>query len=301
MHYHQGELEAQEKVGERTIGERNGRMVADQIIAGAIKFIEKQPFCIAGSVTPTGEVWASVLAGSAGYVKVTNPRNLEIDAQLLCSNPHDRFWNNCKQGSKAGFLFIEPATRRRYRINGRQELTRGKLWLTVEQAYPNWPKYIQQRHVRLAETPPYAAAPLEGNSLDEALKSLIRQADTFFVASASADGSPDASHRGGLPGFVHIQDEHTLLIPDYPGNSMYNTLGNFLVNPRAGLLFLDFTNHQSLQLTGTAQVHWQESAAALNTGGTGRSWRFRLQQWILLENLRGFDWDLVEYSPHNPS
>ena len=97
----------------------------------------------------------------------------------------------------------------------------------------------------------------EGAGLDAEAEALIRGADTFFIASGNPDGSLDASHRGGEPGFVSILEDGTLEVPDYPGNHMYNTLGNLEVNPRAGLVFLDFTSGRTLQLTGTAEVVWE--------------------------------------------
>ena len=68
----------------------------------------------------------------------------------------------------------------------------------------------------------------------EAKASRRTSADTFFVASAHAERGVDASHRGGLPGFVRVLGDRTLEIPDYPGNSMFNTLGNPAADPRAG-------------------------------------------------------------------
>jgi predicted pyridoxine 5'-phosphate oxidase superfamily flavin-nucleotide-binding protein len=50
------------------------------------------------------------------------------------------------------------------------------------------------------------------------------------------------SHRGGRPGFVRIDGDDTLTVPDFNGNRFFNTLGNLAVHPRAGLLFIDFDN-----------------------------------------------------------
>ncbi|XLM22644.1 pyridoxamine 5'-phosphate oxidase family protein, partial [Chromobacterium piscinae] len=61
------------------------------------------------------------------------------------------------------------------------------------------------------------------------------------------------SHRGGKPGFVKI-DGDTLTIPDFAGNGYFNTLGNLLRHPRAGLLFIDFSSGDTLQLAGRAEV-----------------------------------------------
>ena len=82
----------------------------------------------------------------------------------------------------------------------------------------------------------------------------IERCPMFFVATADADGHPDCSYKGGLPGFVRVLDGRTLAIPDYDGNGMYRSWGNVLVNPHVGLLFLDFENPKRIRVNGTAQV-----------------------------------------------
>jgi predicted pyridoxine 5'-phosphate oxidase superfamily flavin-nucleotide-binding protein len=83
----------------------------------------------------------------------------------------------------------------------------------------------------------YPATRTESNGKQQRL---IREADTFFIASSHRDGGADASHRGGNPGFVHVLNETKLIWPDYSGNGMFQTLGNLAIDPRAGLLFMDF-------------------------------------------------------------
>ena len=102
----------------------------------------------------------------------------------------------------------------------------------------------------------------------EKLYPLYEAADTFFVASAHPRRGTDVSHRGGDPGFVRMLDDHTLRVPDYAGNSMFNTLGNLHVNPRAGLLFVDFDRWRTLQLTGTATIRFDLEP---------RAWDFRVE------------------------
>ena len=85
-------------------------------------------------------------------------------------------------------------------------------------------------------------------------RAFIARSSMFFIASADAEGRPDCSYKGGLPGFVRVLDERTLAIPDYDGNGMYRTWGNVLVNPHVGLLFLDFEQPKRIRVNGTAQV-----------------------------------------------
>ena len=84
-------------------------------------------------------------------------------------------------------------------------------------------------------------------------RAFIERAPMFFLATADAAGRPDCSYKGGLPGFVRVLDERTLAIPDYDGNGMYRSWGNVLVNPRVGLLFLDFENPKRIRVNGAAR------------------------------------------------
>lgn len=85
-------------------------------------------------------------------------------------------------------------------------------------------------------------------------RAFIERCPMFFIATADAHGHPDCSYKAGLPGFVRVLDERTLAFPDYDGNGMYRTLGNVLVNPGVGLLFMDFDKPKRLRVNGTAVV-----------------------------------------------
>jgi len=85
-------------------------------------------------------------------------------------------------------------------------------------------------------------------------RAFIERSAMFFIATADAEGHPDCSYKGGLPGFVRVLDERTLVFPDYDGNGMYRSWGNVLVNPHVGMLFIDFENPARLRVNGTAQV-----------------------------------------------
>jgi len=85
-------------------------------------------------------------------------------------------------------------------------------------------------------------------------RAFIEQRDMFFLATADAEGWPTCSYKGGEPGFVRVLDERTIAFPNYDGNGMYLSMGNALVNPRVGLLFLDFERQRRMRLTGAAAV-----------------------------------------------
>lgn len=86
-------------------------------------------------------------------------------------------------------------------------------------------------------------------------RAFIESRPLFFIATADAQGRPDCSHKGGLPGFVRVVDRQTIAFPDYDGNGMFKSLGNLLVNPQVGLLFIDFENPKRLRVNGQASLH----------------------------------------------
>jgi predicted pyridoxine 5'-phosphate oxidase superfamily flavin-nucleotide-binding protein len=87
-------------------------------------------------------------------------------------------------------------------------------------------------------------------------RAFIERQDMFFLATADENGHPQCSYKGGDPGFVHVLDAHTLAFPNYDGNGMYLSMGNLLVNPRVGMLFIDFTAERPsrLRVNGTAGI-----------------------------------------------
>ncbi|HET9694626.1 MAG TPA: pyridoxamine 5'-phosphate oxidase family protein [Steroidobacteraceae bacterium] len=93
-------------------------------------------------------------------------------------------------------------------------------------------------------------------------RAFIERCSMFFLATADAEGRPDCSYKGGLPGFVRVVDERTLAFPDYDGNGMYRSLGNVLANPHVGMLFIDFEKPKRLRVNGTAAVSAEDPLAA---------------------------------------
>lgn len=300
--YHDGELLAQQRTGEELQAEQNAAVISDRIIPGAIPFIAQQSMVVLGSVDTDQNVWASVLFGRQGFVSIPDDRTVDFDLSQAGFDEHDPLWTNIAGDSRVGMLAIEFATRRRLRINGNlSRVSDQTLRLDVVEAYANCPKYIQRRHfTRPPGDPMEAAAPRSGNFLSPSQRAAIGATDTFFVASAHSERGVDVSHRGGNSGFVEVMDERTLRIPDYAGNSMFNTLGNFLANPRAGLLFIDFEAKRTLQLLGTPEIRWELDEPNDRTGGTRRYWDFAVKHWLERQFTDRVEWELLDYSPFNP-
>ena len=121
-----------------------------------------------------------------------------------------------------------------------------------------------------------------------------------FIASAQAEGGADISHRGGNPGFIRVVDARTLLVPDYAGNTMFQTLGNLQANPQAGLLWIDFAGGATLQVTGTARIIWDAERVA-GFAGAERLVEVRVAEVVEIADAHPFRSHTVEYSPINPA
>ena len=301
--FHSGEREIQQKVGDNLIANSGAKLIAETVIKGAINFIEKQPMAIVSSVNRTGQLWASLIMGDAGFAKVPQPNVILFDENMIQSTHEDIFYKNIQENSAIGSLFIELATRKRFRINGKASKTGSNIKIKIHEAYPNCPKYIQRRIVSSPQHVEKSISTVtQGNELSFAERNWIANADTFFVASSSNTGRLDVSHRGGNKGFVTLLDDDTLKIPDYQGNSFYNTLGNILHNPHVGILFINFEKRQTLQLTGKAKLLFDQRSELdiKRTNGKGRYWLFKTEEWIRTENHHQVKWEFLDYSPFNP-
>jgi len=93
------------------------------------------------------------------------------------------------------------------------------------------------------------------NAFTDEDRAFVESRPLFFLATADADGRPDCSYKGGLPGFVRVLDTQTLAFPSYDGNGMFKSLGNLLVNPQVGMLFIDFESPKRLRVNGRATMH----------------------------------------------
>lgn len=100
----------------------------------------------------------------------------------------------------------------------------------------------------------------------DADRAFIETRPMFFLATADAEGRPECSYKGGRPGFVRVVGPETLAFPSYDGNGMFKSLGNLLVNPQVGLLFIDFESPKRLRVNGRATVHEDDPLLAELTG-----------------------------------
>ncbi len=92
--------------------------------------------------------------------------------------------------------------------------------------------------------------------IDAGDRALIERLPMFFLATADEEGRPQCSYKGGDPGFVTVVDDRTVAFPNYDGNGMYLSMGNVLVNPHVGMLFIDFfaARPTRLRINGIASI-----------------------------------------------
>jgi hypothetical protein len=299
--FHAGEREMQERAGVRARMEQVGRRVLRNVMPDQHReFFAQLPFLVLGTVDAKGQPWASIVTGAPGFVRTPDAATLSVAATPL---PGDPAADHLKPGADIGVIGIDFATRRRNRVNGLVAAAGAAGFdVGVVQSFGNCPKYIQARDWHPAEEPAARSRLVRGRWLAAADRELVARADTFFIASAmgSARGEPshgvDASHRGGLPGFVRVDDEYTLTVPDFLGNSYFNTLGNLLLNPRCGLLFVDFERGTTLQITAEAEILAQGPELARFTGAE-RLIRFHVLRRLRAEHVLPLRWRFREYSP----
>jgi uncharacterized protein len=300
--FHSGEIAVQERAGERAQGARNGAIVHDYVTPGAARFLGRQRWVVVALADDDGRPWASVWLGEAGFVRGEGERAVRIDTLPEPWAAADPTGALAVPGRRAGLLAIDFGTRQRLRINGSiGEADDSALTIDVSESFANCPKYIQRRELIPgafgAAAPPAVS---HGIALGAAEVSRIERADTLFVASQHPERGLDASHRGGEPGFVRVVDARTLRFPDYQGNGMFQTLGNFAVDARAGVAVVDFEESRLLSLTGLANTAHDAEDPTHPTGGTGRYWEFRISAWLDFPLPRSLSARLLERSPFNP-
>jgi uncharacterized protein len=302
--WHAGEVALQQRVGMAERMEVFGRrVIRDFMPEQHREFYRQLPFMLLGSVDAEGYPWASILEGRPGFAQSPDPRLLQFNCRPAQVDPAAA---NLAAGAAVGLLGIELHSRRRNRINGRvQSASDGGFSVAVEQAFGNCPQYIQLREAHFSQAPgqlqQQAYQRLTG--LDEAARALISGADTCFVASyVDLDGDPrhrsvDVSHRGGNAGFVQV-DGDCLSIPDFAGNMHFNTLGNLLLNPRAGLLFIDFNSGDTLQVSGRTEMVLEGPEVSAFQGAE-RLWRLHVEQVVRRPAALALRWDFQQFSPNS--
>ncbi|MFN4165903.1 MAG: pyridoxamine 5'-phosphate oxidase family protein [Ferrovibrio sp.] len=261
------------------------------------EFFAMLPTLFVGSVDGQGRPWASVLSGRPGFVLSPDPRSLHVAAKPIAGDPLN---DHLRLGAQLGLLGLQPETRRRNRMNGHvATLDDSGFTVEVEQSFGNCPQYIQARAPRFAaatQTPPVRP---ETARLSPRAAALLHQADTLFIATSADGEGVDMSHRGGRPGFLRVEEidgATRLTLPDFRGNKFFNTLGNIALNPRAGLLVMDYATGDLLQLTAHAEIIW-DGPEVERFAGAERLLRLNVEAGHIIEGGLPLRWSEPDYAP----
>jgi len=290
--WHEGETFIQEKLGvKERMASVGQRVVRDFMPDQHRDFYAQLPFIVLGSVDQAGDAWATFVEGNPGFMLSPSPVVLDIAAHR---DPSDPASEGLADGLPIGLLGIEMHTRRRNRMNGFVSTIDGGFRVDVDQSFGNCPRYIQLRDFSFERQPgtSFHGAVEELPALDDQARAIIEEADAFFVASyvdREDRRQVDVSHRGGNAGFVRIGDDGVLTIPDFDGNLFFATLGNILLNGKAGLLFVDFTTGDMLQMTGKAEVIFDSPEIAAFQGAE-RFWTFKPTRIVRRRNALALRW-----------
>ena len=296
--WHAGEKQLQAHVGVAERMEAFGpKVIRNHLPDQHRQFYQQLPFMLYGAVDADGNPWASILEGPPGFAHSPDPALLQLDSLPKQDDPAQ-----LQADAAIGLLGIELHTRRRNRINGRiRHMADNGFTVTVEQSFGNCPQYIQLRQFESVPVADLSMGVVQrSGQLDDAASAMIRGADTFFVASyvdVENQRSVDVSHRGGQSGFVQVEG-NCLAIPDFAGNRHFNTLGNLLLNPRAGLLFIDFTSGDLLHISGRTEIIL-EGPQVNAFQGAERLWRLHVEQVVRRPAALGLRWRFEGYSPNS--
>ncbi|WP_299506059.1 pyridoxamine 5'-phosphate oxidase family protein [uncultured Roseobacter sp.] len=304
QHFHEGELRLQEQTGDREkIAVMTRHLMNDFMPDQHRAFFEGLEYIFLGTVDAKGLPHASIVTGPMGFASSPDPKTLLIKTGDRAGTPA---FDALDLGQAVGVVGLDLSNRRRNRMHGKvTAIDDGSVTITVVQSYGNCPKYISLREISERELPTAGGKIETRDRLNADDTTLIKAADTFWIASYVQDGSDapyegvDVNHRGGQPGFVSVDGPSQITIPDYRGNNLFNTFGNLLLNPDAGVLFIDFETGDQLHLHGKASLI-EDADEVAQTPGALRLLRIQISGVRRTAKATPLRWSLAEHSPVNP-
>jgi predicted pyridoxine 5'-phosphate oxidase superfamily flavin-nucleotide-binding protein len=292
---HPGEISAQARAGVR-VGALGSARVGRDIPAVAVEFLGEQSVAFIGARDANGAMWSTMLTGPPGFIRAQDDGEISIASVPGAMDPLAGVFETAHE---VGMLVIDLSTRRRMRINGTAVQRDTGLLVHPDQVYANCPKYIQLRAL-IGETGGRETKVTQSQVLTNAQQELIAHADTFFIATQADPMGADVSHRGGHPGFVTASRPDALSWPEYSGNLRYMTPGNLELDPRAGLLFVEWDKGNLLHVTGRAYADWDQDRAAASSGGQ-QMVDFDVDGVVHVEGANPLTWSFGGYSKFNPA
>lgn len=302
--FHRGELTVQHMAGERSTADRNSAVIGPAIPPTAIPFLAKQRLMAVATIDEAGTPWPSVMVADHQFIEATEDgTHLTMTWNPRVIPSGDGLRERLSMDPRIGLLAIDFDSRRRLRINGKVlESNSTSSVIEIAESFSLCPRYIQRRQLSAVSRPQHTQTDrsVASDRLDDSQWAMLQRADTLFVASVNEDDGLDVSHRGGPVGFVERVGPARLRLPDYAGNSLFNTLGNLYVTPRAGIVVLDFDTGNVLQVAGRSTLRFDQRDPRGLTGGTGRFWELEIE--AVREGALSVDvaWQYLDASPFNP-
>lgn len=270
--FHEGEVALQSKLGvAELIGERTNGFIRSFMPQQHRQFFTSSPFTVFGLIDSDGHPVATPIWGEGNFIESPSPTQLRFSLNRNANYLIQQILNlDYMAGSKIGIVGIEYATRRRNRLNGTiSHSVDGNMTVLVDHSFGNCPQYIHKRGTTITPRATEKGVKegfdvYEAKQLDNAIKAMIEQAETFFIASRhnrlgdSAKEGLDVSHRGGKAGFIKVEGRR-LTFPDFSGNKFFNTLGNIQLDPRVGLCFWDNESGDVIFVKANASIIWEQS------------------------------------------
>ncbi|KAF4447378.1 hypothetical protein F53441_9098 [Fusarium austroafricanum] len=277
-----------------------------------------------GTLDNEGHPWTTVWGGDRGFARPVAEGVLAINSSVdtLYDPVFRALWDgidddgvkqgainrpNGGDGKAMAGLSIDLETRDRVKLVGNMiagtTVDEGKtvqMAMAVMESLGNCPKYLNKKDIIPNEMAPKLLSeklPLSQEALD-----LITAVDMFFMSSTNGV-TMDTNHRGGSPGFIRVikneEEKVELIYPEFSGNRLYQTLGNFKVNPLVGLAIPDYNTADVLYLTGSVSILVGEEASSY-LARTKLAVKISVTSAKLVKNGLPFRGSLGEYSPYNP-
>ncbi len=256
--FHSGERQLQEEDGIDAEAYESvmTQPFSPQLNPVEVRFVNGRTFGVAASIDADGRPWSTPLFGAAGQLfAVENDTTVRVRPGLPGDHP---LLSDIADNGQMGVLYFDPSLRRRAKSLGSGTVEDdGSITYRMSRNFGVCNRYIFKRTHEAPEqsgTDVTGATPSAVDALSADNITQLRAADTTFIASRHAERGVETTHRGGPAGFVTVEDAKTITLPDYPGNGMFNTLGNVLLDDRIGFMTVDFSTGRVLQITGRGQV-----------------------------------------------
>ncbi|KAI1018169.1 hypothetical protein LB505_001403 [Fusarium chuoi] len=318
--WHDGELAVQKQLKVPTRGNPTFPGLAPQYGMRVMQ----SPLVALGTLDSEGRPWTTVWGGDRGFARPVAEGVLAFNSSVDAS--HDpvfrALWDgiddegvkqgvinrpNGSEGKGMAGLSIDLETRDRVKLVGNMiagaTVEGGKavqMAMAVTESLGNCPKYLNKKDIVPNEMAPELVSdklPLSQEALD-----LVVAADMFFLSSTNGV-TMDTNHRGGSPGFMRIikneDDGLELIYPEFSGNRLYQTLGNFRVNPLVGIAIPDYNTANVLYATGSASI-LVGNEASFYLARTKLAVKISITAAKFVKSGLPFRGALGEYSPYNP-